>query len=84
MFHEQRLTVPETPAELRAEYQDDFERALEDAGASDTDASDAAAATDLERERLDAVLAGDEPNSHSRRQPRFRPWQTVRLMPRHS
>ncbi|OVE84547.1 DUF5791 family protein [Natronolimnobius baerhuensis] len=61
MFHEQRLTVPETPAELRAEYQDDFERALEDAGASDTDASDAAAATDLERERLDAVLAGDEP-----------------------
>ncbi|NGM69668.1 hypothetical protein G6M89_11730 [Natronolimnobius sp. AArcel1] len=56
MFHEQRTTVPDAPGDLRAEYHRDLSAVLETTGASD-----AAAATDLEPETIDAVLADDDP-----------------------
>ncbi|MFA9503693.1 DUF5791 family protein [Natrinema sp. H-ect1] len=56
MFHEQRMTVPDSPAELRAEYADDLAAIVTERGPAE-----AAAETDLERERLEAVAAGELP-----------------------
>ncbi|QCS43729.1 DUF5791 family protein [Natrinema versiforme] len=57
MFYEQRMTVPDSPADLRAEYEDDLAAVVEQRGAAD-----AAAETDLERETLEALSAGDSPD----------------------
>ncbi|ELY71439.1 DUF5791 family protein [Natrinema versiforme] len=57
MFYEQRMTVPDSPAALRAEYADDLAAVVEQRGAAD-----AAADTDLEQATLEAISAGDEPD----------------------
>ncbi|WP_408957332.1 DUF5791 family protein [Natrinema sp. 74] len=57
MFYEQRMTVPDSPADLRAEYEDDLAAIVDDRG------PDAVAAdTDLERAPLEALTAGDSPD----------------------
>lgn len=56
MFYEQRMTVPDSPADLRAEYEDDLAAIVDERGAVDV-----AAETDLERDRLEALVAGDSP-----------------------
>lgn len=57
MFYEQRMAVPDSPAALRAEYEDDLAAVVEQRGAAD-----AAADTDLEPETLEALSAGDLPD----------------------
>ncbi|MGQ3411759.1 DUF5791 family protein [Natrinema sp. LN54] len=57
MFYEQRMTVPDSPADLRAEYEDDLAAVVEQRGAAD-----AAAETDLEPTVLEALSAGDSPD----------------------
>lgn len=56
MFYEQRMTVPDSPADLRAEYEDDLAAVVERRGVEDV-----AAETDLERDELEALAAGDSP-----------------------
>ncbi|WP_222920005.1 DUF5791 family protein [Natrinema sp. SYSU A 869] len=56
MFYEQRMTVPDSSAELRAEYEDDLVAIIEQRGAGDV-----AAETDLEQETLEALAAGESP-----------------------
>ncbi|SER57226.1 DUF5791 family protein [Natrinema salaciae] len=56
MFYEQRMTVPDSPAELRAEYEDDLAAIVERRGSADV-----AAETGLERDVLEALTAGDSP-----------------------
>ncbi|MBZ6494754.1 DUF5791 family protein [Natrinema longum] len=57
MFYEQRMTVPDSPAELRSEYEDEFETIV-DRHSPET----VAAETDLEGDTLEALLAGDSPD----------------------
>lgn len=57
MFYEQRLDVPETPAQLRAEYDDALASLLESVG-MDT----AEAATDVPHDTLRAIATGDSPS----------------------
>ena len=57
MFYEQRLTVPDSPAELRAAYDDDLAGIVEAVGLET-----AAATTDVDREALEALLDGDSPD----------------------
>ena len=57
MFYEQRTTVPESPAELREEYESEFASVVESVGLED-----AAAETGIDRERLEALVAGDSPD----------------------
>ncbi|APW96326.1 hypothetical protein CHINAEXTREME_00460 [Halobiforma lacisalsi AJ5] len=54
MFHEQRTTVPETPAELRAEYRDELAAVVDDRGLET-----AAEETTLPREALEALADRD-------------------------
>lgn len=56
MFYEQRTTVPDSPADLRAEYEDDL-RAVVDRQGPDT----VAGRTDVDRETATALLEGDSP-----------------------
>ncbi|WP_255193433.1 DUF5791 family protein [Natronobeatus ordinarius] len=56
MFYEQRLTVPDSPAELRAAYDDDLAGIVEAVGLEM-----AATTTDVDRETLEALLDGDSP-----------------------
>jgi len=56
MFYEQRMAVPETPAELRAEYDADLASILEN---QDLDA--VAETTDIDTATLEAVLEGEKP-----------------------
>ncbi|MDQ2049268.1 DUF5791 family protein [Natronolimnohabitans sp. A-GB9] len=56
MFYEQRMSVPDTPADLRAEYEDDL-RAVVDQHGVDTVAEE----TDVDRETADALLEGESP-----------------------
>ncbi|WP_226481134.1 DUF5791 family protein [Natrinema amylolyticum] len=56
MFYEQRMTVPDSPADLRAEYEDDLATIVERRGTETV-----AAETDLERETLEALTAGESP-----------------------
>ncbi|MFC6717095.1 DUF5791 family protein [Natrialbaceae archaeon GCM10025810] len=56
MFYDQRTTVPDAPSDLREEYEADLEAAVEDVGLEA-----AAAETDVDEERLEALLAGDSP-----------------------
>ncbi len=56
MFYEQRTAVPESPAELRAEYEAEFRSILEDVGLEA-----ALEATGIDSERLEALEAGESP-----------------------
>ncbi|WP_049900745.1 DUF5791 family protein [Natrinema sp. J7-1] len=56
MFYDQRMTVPDSPAVLRAEYEADFATIVDDRGPEAV-----ADETDLERETLEAGGAGDSP-----------------------
>lgn len=57
MFYEQRMTVPDSPADLRAEYEDDL-RAVVDQHGVDAVAD----RTDVDRETAEALLEGDSPD----------------------
>ncbi|TYT61422.1 DUF5791 family protein [Natrialba swarupiae] len=57
MFYEQRMAVPGSPAELRAEYEGDLEVVVETHG-PDTVATE----TGLDRDVVDALVAGDAPD----------------------
>ncbi|WP_226005384.1 DUF5791 family protein [Natrinema salinisoli] len=57
MFYEQRMTVPGSPADLRAEYEDDLAAIVDDRGAAAV-----AAETDVDRETLESLTAGDSPD----------------------
>lgn len=57
MFYEQRMAVPDSPAALRAEYEDDL-RAVVDRHGPDTVAD----RTDVDRETAEALLEGDSPD----------------------
>ncbi|MWV38893.1 DUF5791 family protein [Natrialba sp. INN-245] len=57
MFYEQRMAVPGSPAELRAEYEGDLEAVVETHGL-DTVATE----TGLDRDVVDALVAGDAPD----------------------
>ena len=56
MFYEQRTAVPESPSELRTEYEAEFRSILEDVGLEAADD-----ATGIDRERLEALEAGESP-----------------------
>ncbi len=56
MFYEQRMTVPDSPAELRAEYEDDLAEIVDRVGLEA-----AADATDVDRETLEALVDGESP-----------------------
>ncbi|MFD1563650.1 DUF5791 family protein [Haloarchaeobius amylolyticus] len=57
MFYEQRMTVPDSPAELRAEYEDDLATIVDQHGPAAV-----AADTDLDEDTLEALVAGDSPD----------------------
>ncbi|WP_254769486.1 DUF5791 family protein [Salinilacihabitans rarus] len=57
MFYEQRTTAPDSPADLRAEYETDLAGVLDR-----VDLSEAVATTGIERERLEALRDGDSPS----------------------
>ncbi|WP_049926579.1 DUF5791 family protein [Halopiger goleimassiliensis] len=56
MFHEQRRRAPESPGELRREYDEELAAVVESHGLEAV-----ADATDVDRERLEALGAGDSP-----------------------
>ena len=56
MFYEQRMTVPDSPAELRAKYEDALATIVDQHGPAAV-----AAETDLEEATLEALAAGDSP-----------------------
>ncbi|MFC4988155.1 MULTISPECIES: DUF5791 family protein [Saliphagus] len=55
MFYEQRMQVPDTPAALRREYDDELRAILERV-------EEPAARTGIDADRIDALLAGDSPD----------------------
>lgn len=57
MFYDQRMTVPDSPADLRAEYEDDL-RAVVDQHGVDAVAEQ----TDVDRETADALLESESPD----------------------
>ena len=57
MFHEQRTSAPDSPDELRQEYDDDLAAVLESHGIETV-----ADETDVDRERLEALLEGEAPD----------------------
>ncbi len=57
MFYEQRMTVPDSPAALRAEYEDDLATIVDQRGPASV-----AADTDLDEATLEALAAGDSPD----------------------
>ncbi|ELZ25513.1 DUF5791 family protein [Natrinema limicola] len=57
MFYEQRMTVPDSPAALRAEYEDDLATIVDQYGPAAV-----AADTDLDEDTLEALAAGDSPD----------------------
>lgn len=59
MFYEQRMSVPDSPAELRAEYGDDLERIIEERGLEHV-----SMLTGIDEDRL-ASIGTDEPPSLS-------------------
>ncbi|ELY61170.1 DUF5791 family protein [Natronolimnohabitans innermongolicus] len=56
MFYEQRTTVPDSPADLRAEYEDDLRDVVTQHGVDAV-----AAETDVDRETAEALLGGESP-----------------------
>ncbi|ELY37459.1 DUF5791 family protein [Natronorubrum tibetense] len=57
MFYDQRMTAPDSPADLRAEYEDDL-RAVVDQHGVDAVAEQ----TDVDRETADALLESESPD----------------------
>ena len=57
MFYDQRMTVPDSPADLRAEYEDDLRAVVDQHG---TDAVDEQ--TDVDRETAEALLESESPD----------------------
>ncbi|WP_254528145.1 DUF5791 family protein [Natrinema gelatinilyticum] len=57
MFYEQRMTVPDSPADLRAEYEDELAAIVDRRGPEAVTAE-----TDLERDALEALARGDSPD----------------------
>ncbi|RQG88951.1 hypothetical protein EA462_11200 [Natrarchaeobius halalkaliphilus] len=57
MFHEQRMSVPDSPDGLRAEYDADLQAALER-----DDPSAAGDAIDVDRTDIEALSAGESPD----------------------
>ena len=57
MFYEQRMTVPDSPADLRAEYEDDLRAVVNQHGVDAV-----AEQTDVDREAAAALLEGDSPS----------------------
>ncbi|MFA9414874.1 DUF5791 family protein [Natrinema sp. HArc-T2] len=57
MFYEQRMMVPDSPAALRAEYEDDLATIVDQRG-PEAVATD----TDLDEDTLEALANGDSPN----------------------
>lgn len=55
MFYEERMQVPDSPAELRAEYDDDLRAILERVDRP-------AERTGIDADRIDALLAGGSPD----------------------
>ena len=56
MFYEQRMTVPDSPATLRAEYEDDLRAVINQHGPETV-----ADRTDVDRASVDALLEDDSP-----------------------
>jgi len=56
MFYEQRMTVPDSPAALRAEYEDTLATIIDERGPAAV-----AADADLDEATLEALAAGDAP-----------------------
>lgn len=56
MFYEQRLSVPDAPDALRAEYDAELRAVVDDVGAAT-----AASETEVDRALLDALLDGESP-----------------------
>ncbi|ELY43701.1 DUF5791 family protein [Natronorubrum sulfidifaciens] len=57
MFYEQRMTVPDSPADLRAEYDADLRSVIEQHGPDEV-----AEATDVAHDTLEALLEGESPD----------------------
>ena len=57
MFYDQRMTVPDSPADLRAEYEDDLRAVIDQHGVDAV-----AEQTDLDRETADALLESESPD----------------------
>ncbi|WP_255170209.1 DUF5791 family protein [Natrononativus amylolyticus] len=57
MFYEQRMAAPESPAALRREYDDELSRLVASRGLEE-----AAAATGIDADRLEALGDGDVPD----------------------
>ena len=57
MFYEQRLSVPETPTDLRAEYDDQLASVVDRHGLEQT-----LDHTGVDRDRLEALLEGESPD----------------------
>ncbi len=55
MFHEQRMRVPDSPGELRREYDDELRAILKRV-------EEPPARTGIDADRIDALLAGDSPD----------------------
>ncbi|MXV63782.1 hypothetical protein GS429_17285 [Natronorubrum sp. JWXQ-INN-674] len=57
MFYEQRMSVPDSPADLRAEYEADLRAVVDQRGADEV-----AAATDVDSETATELLDGGSPD----------------------
>lgn len=57
MFYEQRMTVPDSPADLRAEYEDDLRSVVNRHGPDEV-----ADRTDVDRGAAEALLEGNSPD----------------------
>ena len=57
MFYEQRTSAPDSPADLRAEYDDDLRAVVNQHGVDAV-----VQRTDVDREAADALLEGDSPD----------------------
>lgn len=57
MFYEQRMDVPESPAALKAEYEESLASTIETVGIDR-----ATAETDVDRDRIAALVAGASPS----------------------
>ncbi|SDJ83319.1 DUF5791 family protein [Natronorubrum texcoconense] len=57
MFYDQRMTVPDSPADLRAEYEDDLRAVVDQHGADAV-----AEQTDVDRDAAEALLESESPD----------------------
>ncbi|WP_290810050.1 DUF5791 family protein [Halovivax sp.] len=56
MFYEQRMSVPETPVDLRAEYDDALASVVREVGVTAAESG-----TDVDSETLESLAAGESP-----------------------